>query len=111
MSDIDVDRAAWLEHGIREVLDSLQDGQCCGFFACPGPAHPPVPMASCAQSWATDDLRFLLTGERAVCTDNPCDACGRDIRCGKPVEWDNGRGVVSLEPCYLTLDHAGECAA
>jgi hypothetical protein len=108
MDVADVDRVAWLEHGIREVLDSLEGGQCCGFFACPGPTHPPVHMASCAQSWATDDLRSLLGDGRAVCTANPCEACGRDIRCGKPVDWDNGCGVVSQEPCYLPAGHGGE---
>lgn len=109
MSELDVDRAAWLERGIREILEG--GGGPCSFFACPGANHPPVAMATCNVCYPQIMLKELIGEPVSECTDNPCGVCGRDIRCAEPVEWDNGQGVVSLEPCWLLLDHEGECEA
>jgi hypothetical protein len=51
----------------------LTDGPCCGFFACPGPDHRPVSMASCAQATAAYELRAYLQRHGGYCPEHGQD--------------------------------------
>lgn len=70
-------RAAELVAGIREVLADL-DGAPCSFWACPGPDHPPVPMATCRICDVQQQLHELLGDPDPTCTALECVPCGRE---------------------------------
>ena len=64
-----------LTAGIREIL---RDGPGpCSFFACPGPDHPIVDMATCNVCYPHVALRELL-GETLTCDEIECITCGKE---------------------------------
>jgi hypothetical protein len=52
------------------LMHVLENSNCCGFFACPGPEKRPVPMASCAQASAAWDLRNFLRRNGGWCPEH-----------------------------------------
>lgn len=80
------DEAGRLRAGIREVLADLL-GAPCSFWACPGPDHPAVPMATCNVCGPQLDLRALLGDPPPVCTVPECDTCGRESPWCEACDW------------------------
>lgn len=52
------------------TLHMIEGVNCCGFFACPGPDHKPIPMASCAQATAAYELREFLRRNGGWCPEH-----------------------------------------
>jgi hypothetical protein len=59
------------------TMQILGYSRCCDFFACPGPDHKPVPMASCGQATAAYELRNYLERHGGWCPehDQNMDRC------------------------------------
>lgn len=55
---------------LARTLALLEYAPCCGFFACPGGEHKPVPMASCAQASAVWDLRQYMQRHGGWCPEH-----------------------------------------
>lgn len=64
-----------LRAGIERVI--AEGGGPCSFFACPGPDHPVVGMATCSVCYPMIALRELL-GEVLVCKEIECISCGKE---------------------------------
>jgi hypothetical protein len=55
---------------LLRLMGVLEHSNCCDFFACPGPDHKPVPMASCAQATAAWELRQYLRRNGGWCPEH-----------------------------------------
>ena len=55
---------------LTRTLYALQGGNCCRFFACPGPDHKPVAMASCAQATMVYELREFMRRNGGWCPEH-----------------------------------------
>jgi hypothetical protein len=66
---------------LARTLHALEGAPCCGFFACPGDQHRPVPMASCAQASMVWELRQYMRRRGGWCPEH-----GQDLAACHPPE-------------------------